>query len=202
MGKIEIDNLEDLIKKNYPVNYVKKIINDVLALSMLVKNDYPDYKQWFLTKQVPGLYDGSRNIIVAHIDDQIVGFVSLKKDNLEQKICTFYIAPMFRKNRVGSILTTKAIEWLECDKPLITIPTDKIGDFIKISKKYDWVVTDIKDGLYRTNNPEIILNGTIKESNIEQANNKIKTKSISHIYYFYIYHKVIDKFFNKRTITN
>lgn len=185
MAKIEVDSLEELIKKQYPTLYIQKIINDVLTISMLVKDDYPDYRNWFLNKQVPGIYDGSRNIIVAHIGDQIVGFVSLKKDDKEKKICTFYIAKTFRKNRVGSILALKAIEWLEYDKPLITIPTDKLGDFLSIAKRYKWEVTDIKDGLYRANNPEIILNGSAMESIIENNEAKPKTKSLSHIWFFY-----------------
>ncbi len=48
---------------------------------MQVKNDYPDYRNWYQEVQVPGIYDGTRNIIIAHIADRIVGFVSLKKNN-------------------------------------------------------------------------------------------------------------------------
>lgn len=204
MAKIEIDSLNDLINKKYSVEYINKIIDDVLYLSMLVKHDYPNYREWFITKQVPGLYDGSRNIIVAHMNSQIVGFISLKKDATEKKICTFYIAKTFRKNKVGSILALKAIEWLECDKPLITIPTDKLGDFIRIAKRYDWTVTDIKDGLYRINNPEIILNGFVNDVNVDTISSKVKTKSISHIWYFYLYNKLINSllFMIKKNILN
>lgn len=191
MGKIEIHDLNQLIKMNYPAEYVKKIIDDVFLISILVKEDYPDYKEWFISKQVPGIYEGSRNIIVAHIDAQIVGFVSLKKDELEKKICTFYVAKFFRKNKVGDLLSKKAMEWLECDKPLITIPNDKLYNFIRLSKKFGWTVTEIKDGLYRTNNPEIVLNGSIKENGLGLINSKVKTKSITHIWFFYYYNKFI-----------
>ena len=75
MSKIEIHDIKELIESNYPPSIVKKMINEVLILSMQVKTDYPDYRNWFTTIQVPGLYDGTRNIIVAHIKDRIVGFV-------------------------------------------------------------------------------------------------------------------------------
>lgn len=195
MTKIEIDNLDDLIKKNYPIEYIKKIIDEVLSVSMPVKNDYPDYRQWFLSKQVPGIYDGSRNIIVAHISGQMVGFVSLKKDDIEKKICTFYITKSFRKNKIGTTLAAKSIEWLEYEKPLITIPADKLGSFLRISKKYNWEMTDIKDGLYRTNNPEIILNGSIAVNNLEIVQEKAKTKSLSNIYFFYKLHQFKNSLF-------
>ena len=194
MSKIEIDSLNDLIMRKYPTEYIKKIIDDVLSISMLVKNDYPDYKEWFLNKQVPGIYDGSRNIIVAHINDQILGFVSLKQDSAEKKICTFYVAKTFRKNKVGSILTKESTEWLECDKPLITIPNDKLFDFIGIAHKYGWEVTDIKNGLYRANNPEIILNGAIATINTESTESKTKNKSLTHIWFFYQLDKVKSNF--------
>lgn len=203
MPKIEIDNLNDLINKKYPIEYIEKLINDVLVLSMLVKYDYPNYKEWYLTKQVPGIYDGTRNIIIAHIGDQLVGFSSLKKDSIERKICTFYVSKCFRKNKIGNLLVLKSIEWLECDKPLITIPNDKIGNFIRIAKKYDWQVTDIKEGLYRFDNPEIILNGAIENIGTEQAKDKVKTKSLNHIWYFYLLTKLKTIIhFNKKLFNN
>ena len=52
MSKIQITDLNDLIKQNYPYEVIKKLIDEVLIISMQVKNDYPDYKTWFLTKQV------------------------------------------------------------------------------------------------------------------------------------------------------
>ena len=75
MSKIEIHNLDELIANNYPPEVVQKLINDVLILSMQVKDDYPEYKTWYQQVQVPGIYDGTRNIIIAHINDRIVGFV-------------------------------------------------------------------------------------------------------------------------------
>ena len=97
MSKIEIHNLEELIKQNYPTEIVENLIYQVLTLSMQVKTEYPEYKTWFLTTQTPGIYDGTRNIIIAHIKDRIVGFVSLKKTAEEKKICTFYVEKNIEK---------------------------------------------------------------------------------------------------------
>ena len=181
MSKIEIHNLEELILQKYPQETIKKLLNDVLILSLLVKDDYPDYKEWYLEKQVPGLYDGTRNIIIAHINDRIVGFISLKKTKEEKKICTFYVEKTFRKNKIGTILVEKAIEYLETEKPLITIPMDKLNQFIKIANKYNWEISDIKENLYRTTTPEVIVNGTIEEKN----GILISSKSIEKTYKIY-----------------
>ena len=163
MPNIEIHNLEELIKQNYPIEVVENLIHQVLTLSMQVKTEYPEYKNWFLTTQAPGIYDGTRNIIIAHIKDRIVGFVSLKKTAEEKKICTFYVEKKFRKNKIGTILVEKAIEYLGTEKPLITIPLNKLNEFTRIGEKYNWEISDIKENLYRLNNPEVIVNGELEE---------------------------------------
>lgn len=181
MSKIEIHSIEDLIKEQYPIQYIQKLLNDVLILSMQVKDDYPNYRNWYQTVQVPGIYDGSRNIIIAHISDRIVGFVSLKKTTEEKKICTFYVEKSFQRNRIGSLLAIKAVEYLEEDKPLITIPMDKLHQFTRIGEKYNWEITDVKENLYRTTTPEVIVNGRTPEVSSE----KVIEKSLTKVYRIY-----------------
>ena len=181
MAKIEIHNLHELIQQNYPQEIVEKMIQEVLMLSMIVKNDYPDYKEWYTKVQVPGLYTNERNIIIAHINEKIVGFVSLKKTPTEKKICTFYVEKSFRRNKIGTILVEKAIEFLEESRPLITIPMDKLNEFIRIANKYNWEITDIKENLYRTSTPEVIVKGIITDTNQSLA----QEKSLQKVYKIY-----------------
>lgn len=163
MNKIEIHDLQELISQHYPLEVIKGLIDQVLEVSMLVKTDYPDYKNWFLETQVPGIYEHTRNIIVAHIGKRIVGFVSLKRTSEEKKICTFYIEKNFRKNKIGSILVERAIEYLETDKPLITIPLNKLNEFTRIGERYEWQITDMQENLYRVGTTEVIVNGFERE---------------------------------------
>lgn len=181
MNKIEIHDIQELLKQGYSVEYINKILNNILILSMQVKDDYPDYRQWFQTVQIPGIYDGTRNIIVAHINDKIVGFVSLKKTD-EKKICTFYVEKNYRKNKIGALLAKKAINYLEEEKPLITIPMDKLHEFIKIASKYNWEVTEIKENLYRTTTPEVIVNGSINSTQTILQDNEKTLKKVYRIY--------------------
>lgn len=181
MNKIEIHSIEELIRQNYPLEVIEKLINDVLILSLQVKNDYPEYKEWYQTVQVPGIYDGTRNIIIAHMGDKIVGFVSLKKISTEKKICTFYVEKNFRRNKIGALLSQKAVDYLEEERPLITIPMDKLGEFTRIAEKYNWQVTEVKENLYRTTTPEVIVNGIIKNPN-ESLEVEKSLKKIYRIY--------------------
>ena len=201
MSKIEITDLNSLIRQGYPYEVIKKLIDEVLIISMKVKTDYPDYKSWFLTKQVSGLYDNTRNIIVAHIDGKLVGFTSLKKTEDEIKICTFYVENRFRKNQIGSRLEEKSIELLETEQPLITIPMDKLNEFIRIGNKYNWKVTDIIENLYRINNPEVIVNGELIETNLST---ETVNKTLSKVYrdYRFITMKESVKLFINRICGN
>lgn len=181
MNKIEIHDISELINQGYPLEVLQKILNDILVISMQVKKDYPDYRNWFINTQIPGVYDGTRNIIVAHIKDRIVGFVSMKKTPSEKKICTFYVEKNYRRNQIGTILVEKAVEYLEETKPLITIPMNKLNEFIKIGNRFNWEITDIKENLYRTTTPEVIVNGVLEEKNSVV----LPSKSIEKVYRIY-----------------
>lgn len=181
MSKIEIHNIQELIEQKYPVEIIEKFLNDILILGIQVKDDYPNYKDWYKNVQLPGIYDETRNIIIAHIKDKIVGFVSLKKTLEEKKICTFYEGKNFRRHKIGTILATKAVDYLEEEKTLITIPMNKLHEFTRIAEKYNWEVTEIKENLYRTTTPEVIVNGTVSEKN----DILIPSKNIEKVYKIY-----------------
>lgn len=181
MNKVEIEDINELIKKGYSPKAIKKILDDILLLSLKVKEDYPDYKTWYQNKQIPGIFNNTRNIIIAHMNNKVVGFVSLKKTKEEKKICTFYVEKNFQKNKIGTILVEKAINYLEEEKPLITIPIDKLYEFVKIGNKYNWKVTDIQENLYRTTTKEVIVNGTILDLNTQYE----QPKELSKVYKIY-----------------
>lgn len=196
MLRIEINDINELIRKQYSKELIEKLLNDVLVLSLKVKEDYPDYKEWYETKQIPGIFDNTRNIIIAHIGNRLVGFISLKKTKTEKKICTFYVEKTFQKNKIGTILVEKAVAYLEEEKPLITIPMDKMKDFKRISNRYNWKVTDIKENLYRIGTPEVIVNGELKDT---ESNREIEKtyKKTYRIYKFKVLSNLIKALFNK-----
>ena len=190
---IQIKDIREMIKEGYPKETIENLLQQVLIFSLQVKKDYPDYKTWFLTKQIPGIFDSTRNLIIAHIKDRLVGFVSLKKTDTEKKICTFYVEKSFRKNKIGTILVEKAIAYLEEEKPLITIPMDKLGDFIKIGNHYGWKISDIKQGLYREDIPEVIVNDELRQTEkylpIAQTYQKYRKDQFGHMIK-YFFHKI------------
>ena len=75
----------------------------------------------------------------------------------------------------------KAIEYLGTEKPLITIPLSKLNEFTRIGEKYNWEISDIKENLYRFNNPEVIVNGELEE----KAQIKVPSKSLKKTWRIY-----------------
>ena len=107
----------------------------------------------------------------------------------------------FRKNQIGSRLVEKSIEFLETEQPLITIPMDKLNEFVRIGNKYNWKVTDIIENLYRINNPEVIVNGELIETNLST---ETVNKTLSKVYrdYKFITMKESIKLFINRICEN
>ena len=54
MNKIEIEDINELIQKGYPPKKIKKMLDDILQLSLKVKEDYLDYKNWYQKNKYQG----------------------------------------------------------------------------------------------------------------------------------------------------
>lgn len=170
MNKIKYYSLKKLINDGLSPEEVTKITMDILKVTLPIKNDYPDYKDWFLNKQVKGI-NIDRDIIFAMYNEEIVGVSNIKGDNTEKKICTLYIKDCFRKNSIGSNLIKLSCEELETDKPLITISSNKIYDYRKIIIENQWELSDELNNFYRENSNEYVFNGSLyvrSETPIEQ----------------------------------
>ena len=120
MSKIKYYSLKKLVNNGLSNSDLDKIIFNILKITLPVKEDYPNYKDWFLNKQVKGI-NIDRDIIFAMYNEEIVGVANIKGTIEEKKICTLYIKECFRKSMIGSNLIKMACDELETDKPLITI---------------------------------------------------------------------------------
>lgn len=116
-------------------------------MSKIIGDDYFDYKGWFFNKHLKNIiYGADRDILfVRDIDnfDKIIGLVSLKKDNIESKICTLYVLEDYRGVGIGEMLVDEAIKFLDTNKPLITIIDYKINLFLPFIEKYDWTISNV-----------------------------------------------------------
>ena len=148
-----------LAKREYSL-FARVVADSYIATSFL-RSDYPDFFQLYWTKYVPGIIDGTREIIAAYIDGRIAGVVILKKNDAERerKICTLYVLDEFRRKGLATALLSEAFVRLGTTRPLITIADYKVGMFESIIKKYRWRKTQVLDvGRYTNHSKEFVYN--------------------------------------------
>ena len=90
---------------------------------------------------------------------EIAGVTILKSTKEESKICTMYVAEQYRHNGLGRRLMELSLEWLENDKPVITLDKSKEPDFAGILKHFGFVLQEENCGLYNPGKVELIYNG-------------------------------------------
>mgnify|MGYP003375795079 FL=1 len=124
--------------------------------------DYPKHFEWYWTKEIPRVLNGTGDVIICTIDNNVAGVVFLKKDEIESKICTIFVAEGYRGKHISTILLEQAFKYLGTTKPLITIADYKISMFEHIIKKYQWELTQtMSKGYYNNTSRELVFNGKL-----------------------------------------
>mgnify|MGYP002229573086 FL=1 len=81
------------------------------------------------------------------------------------KICTLRVAKPFQKQGIGRHLMELGFEWLNDDKPLITIHNSKKREFSKLFEHYNFQLEEKRWGYYRLFSTELVYNGFLPEKN-------------------------------------
>lgn len=102
-----------------------------------------------------------REIIICQSDVQIVGIAILKKDIDEQKICTLRVAKEFQHRGIGKELMALSLEWLQNDKPLITVHKCKSHEFSALFNYYGFILEEKQVNYYHLFNTELVYNGSL-----------------------------------------
>ena len=141
-----------------------KFAQDAYSATDCLCQDYPKYFEWYWSKNFPRVFNGTGEIVVCIIDDNIAGIASLKKINTEKKICTFFVVKEYRGQHVATKMLEYIFEYLGTSKPLITITDYKVLSFVPIIKKYNWKLTQITSkGYYNNASCEFVYNGRLPE---------------------------------------
>ena len=141
-----------------------KFAQDAYSATDCLCQDYPKYFEWYWSKDLPRVFNGTGEIVVCTIDDNIAGIASLKKINTEKKICTFFFVKEYRGQHVATKMLEYIFEYLGTSKPLIAITDYKVLSFIPIIKKYNWKLTQITSkGYYNNASCEFVYNGWLPE---------------------------------------
>lgn len=146
--------LSQINRKNF-----SKATNEIYLLTDYNHKQYQEYLKWYYTKNIPRVLNGTGEIIFYLDGLTVAGLAILKKDPDEAKICTLMITEEYRKNGYSKELLESSFEFLGTDKPLITIPSNRIEEFQGIITSYNWQETE-KTDIYLSQ--EIIFNSPKK----------------------------------------
>jgi predicted GNAT family N-acyltransferase len=151
------------------------IKNELYSLLQVSKVWYPEIFRWYFQKFVPGLGNDSRQILIYKADNQVAGIALLKNEATEKKICTFMVKGKYRNNGIGKTLFSRCIEILGTDKPMITVPAERLSYFSNLFKYYEFELSQVLENYYRSNSVEYVFNGYLDIKTIDSYGNKEST---------------------------
>ncbi len=127
------------------------LINRELEALQFIKGlseDYPDIQNWYVTKVVPGLRQGTRFLLPVHRDGELVAVGIAKNDGFERKICTVRVAPQYAGRGLGLRVFDGLLKWLDDDHPGLTVSATKFPVFERIFDWYGFKLTGVENDLY------------------------------------------------------
>lgn len=129
------------------------------ALTVGIDAYYPEFNHWFWNKVVPSVITSDSNIILAEQHDQIVG-VSIVKAGGEPKIRCLRVRQDYAGRGVGVHLIDRSLRLLDHDKPIVTVPEEKMHDLSRILiNRFSFDLLKVDKGLYRPGKLEYQFNG-------------------------------------------
>lgn len=168
--------------------------------------EYPNFYDWYNNLFNTNLeLKHNRKIFVCTYKNDIAGIIILKKSCSENKISTLRVDEKYRNNGIGKTLIKLGIEWLEDDKPLITVNESKIYQFKYLFNYFGFKLKD-EINCYNKYSKELFFNSIIDNSSYERykfinsnINRKYNIKNNNLCYNINKYKEYNTKFFKKET---
>lgn len=137
----------------------KKIADELYDLTDWICDDYPYHFSHYYQKYLPGLKDGTREIIGYYRGNRPVGVIILKKTAEEKKICTLYVSEDSRNMGIASKLIERGEKFLGTSTPVVTIADYKVDQFKGLIHHFGWKHTDtLPLGFYNDRSKEYVYN--------------------------------------------
>lgn len=159
---------------------LKKISTKIYMLTDFICDDYPEYREWYFTKQLPNtIYTNERNILFVRNpkdNNEIISMACLKRNNEEQKICTLFVSSKFRSLGIGKAIVEESMKWLGTSTPLITFADYKLEMFRSFINKYNWKLEEMVQGLHNDGSYELCFNGMLTKNNNETLKQQLHKK--------------------------
>ncbi len=139
-----------------------KLAQAAYSVTDHICKDYPMHFEWYWSKEIPRVFNGTGEVLICTINNNIAGVAFLKKDSTECKLCTLLVVENYRRKHVGTKLLEQSFKYFGTTKPLVTIADYKIPMYEHFIKKYSWELTQtMTKGYYNTSSCEYVYNGNL-----------------------------------------
>lgn len=138
-----------------------------------LQKEYPRHDEWYSKMADNFMRENTREIIICHDNsERILGVALLKKDIAERKICSLRVKREFQHQGIGRCLLVRSFEYLETEKPLITVSSGKNTQFIKLFTYFSFDLQAVYRDKYTIGDNELAYNGLLGEPRLLGENNK------------------------------
>lgn len=131
-----------------------------------LSKEYRDFESWYQGLFIFNDICPDREIVICRNSFEIAGVTILKKTGSEQKICTLRVLPRYQNLGIGKQLVKLSLEWLENDKPLITVHATKLLQFYPLFHYFNFKLEQQNWSYYSLFNLELAYNGELPTRHI------------------------------------
>lgn len=132
-------------------------------------NNYPDFKDWFLNKVIPGVFLNKDKVYLYSIRGEFIGVSAIKKGIVENKLRAVRVIDRFQSKGYGVGIIDHALKMLNDDKPLVSVSEPLMHNFSRIFiNRYDFDLVYVHKDLYMNNSLEYQFNG-FKDSLLKKS---------------------------------
>jgi hypothetical protein len=139
-------------------------IHNVFNKLSHLEDAYPGFKGWYNSKVIPGLTNGTRQILAEYHGDQPVALVIAKRSTTERKLCTIWVDENERGSRASQALIGSAVKWLDCNRPLVTATESAREMLHSTFRRFGFKETGRKFGMYSLESAEYFYNSKLSFS--------------------------------------
>ena len=145
----------------------KTYYNQIYVFLKWLNLEYPGFNTWYdnLFTENKELKSG-REIIICEKEYSIAGIAILKSTEEEQKICTLRVAKRYQRQKIGKRLMELSFEWLQNDKPLLTMHSTKQHQFRHLMQYYGFELEQKNRNYYNIFSTELVYNGVLPAKKI------------------------------------
>lgn len=126
--------------------------------------EYHGFQKWY-QNLFTNSYDlkQNREIIICEDFLHIIGIAIIKDDFDEKKICTLRVSKSYQHQGIGHNLVELCLSQLNTEKPMITLHKNKLYQFEKIFKYYNFELEQTQKHYYSIFNTELVFNGFLPQ---------------------------------------